>query len=245
MVKYKKQIIADIVLLTILMMGAVTTLLPFIWMLSTSLDSKANVQLPFPPTLRPQEFSFNNYVISFKNIPMAKYFMNTGFVTAMGICVSVLSALLAGYSLSKINFKFKKQILLLCLATLMVPFEMLVIPMWKMFRGMGLLNSYWALVLPSFGWIWGAFLAKQFIDALPDSLRESAKIDGAREYKVFLSVYAPLCGPVIATLVIFAFMSNWNSFLWPLIVLNDPDKYLIQIGMALFASAWGVHNDFH
>lgn len=225
--------IAIYILLTI---GAFIMIMPLIWMLSVAFDGKANVQLPFPPRLIPQELSVKNYIISFKNIPLLMYVKNTVIYTVLNMIVMIVPAVMAGYALSKINFKGKKVALMLCLATMMVPTEMLIIPMWRMFKAMNMLNNYAALILPSIGWIWGAFLVKQFMDGLPDSLREAAKIDGASELTVFSKVYFPLSGSIIATISVFAFMGSWNGFLWPLIVLNDSKKYLIQIGMALFAA---------
>lgn len=228
--------INGIVIFIILSVGALTVILPFIWMVATSVDVEANVRLPFPPRLFPKEISFMNYYIAFKNIPMARYLLNTFYVTTASILFRLISSLLAGYALSKINFRGKKILLLLSLATMMVPFEMLVIPMWKMFKLVGLLNNYWAIILPSMAWPWGVFLAKQYMDTIPTSLKESAKIDGANELQIFSSIYFPLSGPIVATLVIFAFLGTWNSFLWPLIVISDDLKYLIQIGIAMLTS---------
>jgi multiple sugar transport system permease protein len=228
--------ISGIIIFTILSIGALTTILPFFWMAATSLDIKANVQLPFPPRLFPKEISFMNYYVAFNNIPLARYLLNSFYVTLLTIIFRLTSSLLAGYALSKINFKGKKILLLLSLATLMVPFEMLVIPMWKVFRLVGLLDNYWAIILPAISWPWGVFLAKQYMDSIPTSLKESAKIDGANELQIFIDIYFPLSGPIVATLAIFAFLASWNSFLWPLIVISDDQKYLIQIGIAMLTS---------
>jgi len=220
---------------TLLTIGALIMLMPLFWMIMTSFDKTANTKLPFPPRLFPKQFANNNYVVAFTNVPLLMYFYNTGIFTLINMCVMLFGAITGGYAFSKINFPFKRTLLLLCLATMMVPFEMLVIPLWDLFRRMSLLDTLVALVLPSMGWVWGMFLAKQFMDTLPNTLREAAKIDGAGEVHIFLRIYLVLSKPIIATLAIFSFVSSWNSFLWPLIVLNNSKKYLIQIGIALFA----------
>ena len=226
----------SIFIYVLLGIGAFVMIMPLLWMLTIAFDPNTNIQLPFPPSLIPSAVSLQNYLVSFANIPLLLYFKNTIIYTVINMVAMVLPALLAGYALCKIDFKGKRILLTLCLATMMIPFEMLIIPMWRMFKGLDMLNNYATLILPSISWTWGAFLVKQFLEGIPNSFREAAKIDGAGEVTIFSRIYLPLMKSIVATLSVFAFMGSWNAFLWPLIVLNDSQKYLIQIGMALFAA---------
>lgn len=230
--------ITTIVLLSIL---SLFMLLPFWWMISTSFDWSAVVKLPFPPRFWPEIPSLKAYKITFTNVPMLRYILNTFVVVAGMILVSGLSALLSGYALSKIRFKGRNFVLLMSLSVLMIPFEVTMIPQYLLFNQMKLLNTYFAFWLPGISYVFGTFFAKQYMDTIPDTLREAAMIDGANELSIFLRIYLPLCGPIIATLTVLLFLSGWNDLLWPLLVLSDPKKYTIQIGVAMFTYNQGLN----
>lgn len=234
--KNQKERLEKSLINLILILGSIVTITPFLWMIGTSLDLSANMQLPFPPRFIPPKITFRNFVIGFNNVSMFRYYLNTITVTVWAVVIAVLSALMAGYAFSKMEFKFKRSLFLLVLATLMVPFEMVAIPMWRMFRMFHLLNTYWALIIPYLSYVTGTFFAKQFFDTIPDSLKDSAFIDGANEFRIFIGIFLPLAKSLIATLTIFVFIGSWNSFLWPLIAITDPEKYTIQIGIALFTA---------
>jgi multiple sugar transport system permease protein len=228
----RNQIIVNILLIG----GMVLVLVPFVWMIGTSLDLTANSQLPFPPRFFPPEPTFRNYYIGFNNVPMARYYLNTSIITISAVVLGTLSALLAGYAFSKIRFKFKRALFMIFIATIMIPFEMTAIPMWRMFKNMGLLNTHIAAILPYLSYVMGTFLAKQYFDTMPNALKESAFIDGASEYAIFWKIFFPIAKPIVATLGILLFIGSWNSFLWPLIVMSNQRMYTIQIGIALFTA---------
>ncbi|PQP90696.1 hypothetical protein CPT76_05240 [Paenibacillus sp. AR247] len=195
-------------------------IVPFLWMLVTSFDWGARLNITFPPKIWPEEPSIRTYEVAFTNIKMFRYIINSIIVSAGVIVVSSLSALLSGYALSKLRFKGASLVLLLALSTMMIPFEMTMIPQYLLFSKLGLLDNYLAFYLPALNYAFGTFLAKAFIDQLPSSLREAAILDGAGEFTVFGRVYLPLCTPIIATMIILLFLGVWNEMLWPLLVLK-------------------------
>lgn len=208
---------------------------PFVWMVSISFDRMANIQVPFPPTFVPDLFAIFNYELVFENGRIFGAYLNSAFVTFCSVTLQVSAALLGGYAFSKGTFKGKKLLFILVLATMMIPIEARLIPLYSMFNAAGLLDTFWPVILPSILYGFGVFLAKQFFDQIPDSLREAAQIDGASEFRTFFQVYAPLAGPITATLVILSFMGNWNEFVWPLVVLNSERLHTIPLFLASFS----------
>lgn len=231
----KKQKLVQIVLFLLLIIVAFIVVAPFVWMVSISFDRMANIQVPFPPTFIPDLFSIFNYELVFENGRIFSAYLNSAFVTFCSVVLQVLAALLGGYAFSKGTFKGKKLLFILVLATMMIPIEARLIPLYSMFNAAGLLNTFWPVILPSILYGFGVFLAKQFFDQIPDSLREAAQIDGASEFRTFFQVYAPLAGPITATLVILSFMGNWNEFVWPLVVLNSERLHTIPLFLASFS----------
>nr|WP_232278877.1 carbohydrate ABC transporter permease [Paenibacillus sp. 481] len=223
----------------VLLLGSFIMVSPLVWMVSTSFDWGARLNMSFPPRFWPEQFSLKPYKAAFTNVPMLKYIVNSFYVAAGVITVSILSALLSGYALSKLKFKWSSLVLILALSTMMIPFEVTMLPQYLLFNQVGLLDTYWAFYLPALNYAFGTFLAKSFIDQLPTSLREAGIIDGAGEGSVFWRIYFPLCMPIVVTLVILQFLHIWNDLLWPLLVLSTSDKYTIQLGVAMFTYARG------
>ncbi|KKI90174.1 sugar ABC transporter permease [Bacillus sp. SA1-12] len=227
--------IAMAVKFIILLICGCLLMAPFIWMVSVGFDRTANVTMPFPPKLIPENPSPFNYGIVFENGRLIQSYINSGFITVISVFLSVSSALLAGYAFSKGKFKGKKVLFLIVLCTLMIPMEPRLIPLYKLFNSVNLLNTYWPLILPSIISGMLIFLCKQFFDQLPDTLREAAQIDGAGEFKTFFRVYLPLAGPIAATMVILSFIWSWNDFMWPLVVLSDQDLHTVPLYLASFS----------
>ncbi|WP_152398237.1 carbohydrate ABC transporter permease [Paenibacillus cellulositrophicus] len=237
----KKIPLSQWILAIVLFLGSFIMIVPFLWMLVTSFDWGARLNITFPPKIWPEEPSIRTYEVAFTNIKMFRYIINSIIVSAGVIVVSSLSALLSGYALSKLRFKGASLVLLLALSTMMIPFEMTMIPQYLLFSKLGLLDNYLAFYLPALNYAFGTFLAKAFIDQLPSSLREAAILDGAGEFTVFGRVYLPLCTPIIATMIILLFLGVWNEMLWPLLVLKNAAKYTIQIGLAMFTYNNGIN----
>ncbi|WP_179289958.1 carbohydrate ABC transporter permease [Shouchella clausii] len=227
--------VAHIVIYVFLFVCALLVIAPFVWMVSISFDRMANIQVPFPPSFIPDLFSIFNYELVFENGRIFRAYLNSGLVTFGSVILQVSAALLGGYAFSKGRFKGKKLLFLVVLATMMVPIEARLIPLYSMFNRVGLLDTFWPVILPSILYGLGVFLTKQFFDQIPDSLREAASIDGASEFRTFFQVYAPLAGPITATLIILSFMGNWNEFVWPLVVLNSEQLQTIPLFLASFS----------
>ncbi len=219
----------------VLLITAILMLAPFVWMISVSLERYANVQPPFPPRLIPEESSLFNYRIVVENGTLFKAYLSSFIVAVGSVLIGSFSALMAGYAFSKGKFPGKKILLVAVLATMMIPLEARLIPMFLMFNKLNLVNSYWPLILPMLLYGFGVILSKQYFDNLPESLREAAKIDGAGELSVFGKIFLPLAGPMIATQVILLFMSSWNDFLWPLVVLTSQKLQTVPIYLSKFS----------
>ncbi|MCI3921097.1 carbohydrate ABC transporter permease [Paenibacillus sp. TRM 82003] len=216
-----------------------TMIYPFVWMISVSLERTANLAMPFPPRLVPEQFSWFNYQLVFENNALLLAYGNSMVIAVFSVLLSVASALLGGYAFSRGSFAGKRILFFVVLATMMIPFETRLIPMFTMFNDLGLINTKYPLILPSLVNALGLVLAKQYFDQLPEGLRESAKMDGAGEFKTFLYIFAPLTGPITATLAILAFQDSWNSFIWPLVVINDQDLKTVPLFLSSFSSENG------
>ncbi|MGI6142219.1 MAG: carbohydrate ABC transporter permease [Caldicoprobacterales bacterium] len=221
----------NIVLLTALL---ALILVPIYWTISMSFDEDVLTEVPNPPRLIPSTLSWRNYKYAFNAIPLVRYFRNTLFLTVINTLVSVFFALSCGYAFAKGQFFLKNFWFLFMLAVMMIPFESIMVSLFLQYQRWSLLDTYWPLMLGSFAYVFGAFLARQNISQIPDSLREAAFIDGASEWRTFLTIIIPLSGPVIATMCILQILSHWNSFLWPLIIISSREKHVISVGVSMF-----------
>ncbi|SFM14096.1 carbohydrate ABC transporter membrane protein 2, CUT1 family (TC 3.A.1.1.-) [Gracilibacillus orientalis] len=229
------QRLTNILKFFVLLVCGVILMAPFIWMVSVGFDRTANITMPFPPRLIPEELSGFNYGIVVENGRLIQSYLNSGIVTISSVLIGVTSSLLAGYAFSKGKFKGKKLLFIIVLCTLMIPMEPRLIPLYTLFNSVNLLNSFWPLILPPIINGMLIFLCKQFFDQLPNTLREAAQIDGAGEFRIFFKVYLPLAGPIAATMVILAFIWSWNDFMWPLVVLNNQDLQTVPLYLASFS----------
>ena len=234
-VNWKKRI-AHIVIFTVLTVIGAVFAIPFLWMVIISFDMTAKVYIPYPPTLYPKEFTFEFYQEAIASLDLVRIYTNTFAVVIGVVVISVFCALLAAYAIEKLRFKGHKAVFALCLSTMMIPSEATLIPRFMLFMDLKLVNNYWAFWLPAVAYTFGIFFAKQFFRGIPDSLREAALIDGAGDFRIFLQVVVPLCGAMVATLVILQFLGQWNDFLWPLIILQSSDKYTIQVALSVYKS---------
>ncbi|WP_373233271.1 carbohydrate ABC transporter permease [Cohnella sp.] len=236
--RLKRKAVDYAVTLFLLALG-IMMIYPFLWMLSVSLERLANVELPFPPRIIPENFSWFNYKLVFENGMLVTAYLNSLTVAVFSVLLSVGAALLAGYAFSRGSFPGKKILFFIVLATMMIPFETRLIPMFTMFNSFGMINSKSPLILPSILNALGILLAKQYFDRLPEGLRESAKIDGASEFTVFIRIFVPLTGPITATLAILAFQDSWNSFIWPLVVIHDQALKTVPLFLSSFSGEDG------
>jgi multiple sugar transport system permease protein len=236
----KKRVIWYIFKVMLLIILLSVMMIPIIWNIAMSFDEDVLTTIPNPPHLWPKIPSLRNYKYAFEVVPLWRYFANTTFLTVLNTIISVFFALCCGYAFSKGKFFGKNFWFLFVLAVMMIPFESIMVPLFLQYQRYGMLNTYWPLILGSFAYPFGMFLARQNISELPDALREAMFIDGASEWRTFFSVIIPLSGPVIATLCIMQVMGQWNNFLWPLIVIQDNRKFVISVGVAMFNAQRGV-----
>jgi multiple sugar transport system permease protein len=225
----------NLVAVIVLLAFSVALIAPFVWMLSVSFERYANLQPPFPPRLIPQEISLFNYRLVVENGTLFKAYGNSFVIAFFSVGLTLFTSLLGGYAFSKGDFYGKKALFFIVLSTMMVPLESRLIPMYMMFSSWNMANTFLPLILtmPQLGF--SILLVKQYFDNLPNSLREAAWIDGATEHKIFYSIFLPLCGPMVATLVILVFMGSWNDFLWPLVVLTSQKLQTIPIYLSKFS----------
>lgn len=227
----------------VLIIGAVSMLVPFLWMLSSSFKSLGEVFL-FPPTLFGERFVWENYTRISARFDYFAYFMNSMLVSAWVVFFQVFTSATAGYVFAKMNFKGRDKIFILYLATIMVPFHVSIITNFLQMSMYGLANTLWSLMLPVSVSAFGTFLMRQFFVTVPSELLEAAKIDGCNPFMTFIRIALPMAKPTIATLSIFCFMGVWNDYFTPLIYINDARKYTLPLGLAsmkgMYSTDWPV-----
>ena len=226
---------------------AVITVYPFLWMIGTSFKEQVEIYAR-PLSLIPEKFTLENYRTVMNTVPFLMYFKNSMILAVTGVLTNVFLGALAGYAFAKLDFRGKKVLFRILLSSMMIPGIVTMVPQFVVLRkfpfaggnnlfgqgGRGFINSFWAIILPGACGVYAVFFMKQFFETLPGDLAEAARLDGASEFRIFWQVYLPLITPAAMTLGIMTFQGGWNNFMWPLIVLNDPKKYTIQIGLSLF-----------
>ncbi|GAH19845.1 unnamed protein product, partial [marine sediment metagenome] len=188
-----------------------------------------------------EDFSFFNYIVMLKSFSVGLYYFNSGIVTSSVVGGVLLISSLAGYAIAKGSFRGKYFIFLLILATMMVPFQIIVVPLYILMLKIKLYDTRLALILPVMANGYSIFLMIQYMKSIPDELLDAARIDGCNELKIMWQIVLPLCKPVLAALAVLNFLWNWNSFLWPLIALEDMNKFTIPIGIAFYQQQFSVY----
>jgi len=219
------------------MVVAVIWLIPLIWMLLTSFKHES-MAITLPPRWLPIPFTLENYLKVLTDSLIPRWFLNTtivAFIVTFGV---VIIDSLAAYGLARIDFKGKNLVFWVIVSGLMIPDQVLIIPLYFLFNNLNLLNSFPALILPRLALPLGVFILKQFFEGLPLELEEAAQIDGCSRLKMYWYIVMPLSKPAIAAVAVFTFIATWNAFLWPLIVANTEEMYTIPVGIANFQ---GVH----
>ena len=227
-VKIQKTITALILLVIFLIV-----ITPLLWAIVMSFDRAATTSLP-AFSLWPHKPTMFNYTASFKMIDLMQYFKNTVIIVTINTLLAVLFSMMCGFAFAKLKFAGKKFWFIFMLAVMMVPFESRLVPLYLQYRNWKLLNTWWPLILGQFAYVYGTFFARSYISSIPDSLAESVYIDGGSEWRVFWSVLIPLSKPIMSTLAILQIISNWNAYLWPLVVIKDYSKQMISVGVAMF-----------
>lgn len=215
----------------LLIVGAVATSIPLLWMISASLMPQGEATA-FPPRLIPSRVTFEHYGDLFTRLSLGRAFLNSMFVAIVGTFTSLLFNSMAGYAFAKLRFRGRDRIFGLLVAALAIPAQVAMLPLFLMLKSMGLVNTYLGVLIPYMAGIYGLFLVRQFMLSIPDDLLAAARIDGASELRIYWNIVLPVARPVLATLAIFTFMSAWNDFMWPLIILTDDDRYTMPVAVA-------------
>ena len=210
---------------------AAVSVFPLLWMLSVSL-MPAGAASALPAPLLPPAFTLDHYRTLFGSIGMVRYVFNSLAIAVLATLISVTFNVMAGYAFAKLRFRGRDAIFKALLGALVIPGQVAMLPLFLMLKPLGLINTYGGAIVPAMASIFGIFLVRQFARTIPDDLLEAARIDGASEFRVFLTIVVPLLAPVLATLAIFSFLGSWNDFMWPLIVLTDDALHTLPVALA-------------
>lgn len=237
-----KQKISRLFTVIIVAVGAISMLAPFLWMISTSLKTDPEV-FTFPPTWLPDIPQWKNYLNVFNIANFGKYFSNSMFISITTTLFALLFNTMAGYAFAKFNFRGKEVIFVLLLATMMIPFQITMIPIYLLYRELNLINTYTGLILPGMASAFGIFMMRQFMTSIPDDLLDAARVDGASEARIFLQIVLPMSKAPIAALGIFTFMGVWNDYFRPLVLITKEELktlplFISSLSSGLYVQSW-------
>jgi multiple sugar transport system permease protein len=252
--KTKNEITGDIISYILLTLGAVTMIIPFIWMIITSLqDTGILLRGGSFMSLIPKPIAWWNYIEVWKKIPFARFFLNSIFVAVIVTLGHVFTSSLSAYAFSRLKFPGRDKLFFAYIATMMIPGTVTIIPLFvllsgyikislfgKVFQLFNWMDTYKALTVPAMFGAYGTFMLRQFFMTLPSDLEDAAKIDGCSFFGIFWRIILPLSKPALATLITFTFMGSWGSFMWPLIIINSSEKFTLPVGLAYFQGSYGT-----
>jgi multiple sugar transport system permease protein len=218
-----------------LVLGAValSMVVPFLWMVTTSLKP-SGTEFAYPPQLLPRDLDWSNYTRLFTLVPFGRYFLNTAVVAGLIVLGQLLICSMAAYGFARLNFIGRDAIFVLYLATMMIPFQVTLIPSFLLVFRLGWVNTYQGLIVPGISSAFGIFLLRQAFLGVPRDYQDAARLDGASEWRIFAEIFLPLNGPALATLGVFAFMGAWTDLLWPLLIARDQHLRTLELGLAYF-----------
>ena len=217
----------------VLIVVALSMVVPFVWMVTTSLK-ESGTEFSYPPELVPRHFDWSNYTRLFTLVPFGRYFLNTLLVTSLIVLGQLLICSMAAYGFARLRFIGRDAIFVLYLATMMIPFQVTLIPSFLMVFRLGWVNTYQGLIVPGISSAFGIFLLRQAFLGVPRDYQDAARLDGASEWRIFAEIFLPLNGPALATLGVFAFMGAWTDLLWPLLIARDQELRTLELGLAYF-----------
>jgi multiple sugar transport system permease protein len=222
----------------LLTLVALLFLSPIIWMLLSAVKPSAEV-FTVPPRPFGSQIKLGNFAEAWNYLPFGRFIVNTVFVASVGTAITLIASALSGYAFARLNFRYRGGLFVLYLSTLIVPQEVIVIPMFLVMKQLEWVNSFKALILPWAFTAFGTFLLRQFFMTVPRELEEAAKLDGCGHLRILSRIFVPISAPAFAVLAVFTFIGYWNSFLWPLIIINDTDKMTVPLGLQLFLGQQG------
>lgn len=219
---------------------ALVMLFPLLWLLSTSLKSPTENIFSFPPQLIPASPTFQNFVTVWQNHPFGKYLFNSTLIAVLTVVFNLLFCALAAYPLARLDFRGRDIIFATIVSTIMIPFQIVMIPLYVLTVQLGLRNTYLGIIFPSLASAFGIFLLRQAFQGVPKELEEAGRIDGCSELGIWWHVMIPAVRPALITLAIFVFIGSWSDFLWPLIVIDRPEFYTLPLGVATLAGQFSL-----
>lgn len=238
--KTARKLHADQVLIYVVLIAvAAVYLFPILWIIISSFKDGSEL-FRWPPTLWPEEPTLQNYIQAFQAGNFVRYFANSAFVTIAATIITVIINTMAGYAFAKYRFKGDTFLFVFFIATLMLPLEVLMIPIFQVIKEFHMYNSFWGLIIPPAATPAGVFLLRQYFLTVPKDLMEAARIDGASEVRIFVRLMLPAAKPAMSVLAIFSFLWRWNDYMWPLLVIRDTEKYTVQLALANFAGQYTV-----
>ena len=210
---------------------AALTLTPLLWMFAASLMPPGEAN-SYPPRLWPSLITFEHYAVLFTRLDLARHLLNSTLLASAVTLISLLINSMAGYAFAKFRFRGRDPLFRGLLAALAIPAQAAMLPLFLLLKQFGLINTWWGVMIPGLSSIFGIFLIRQYLLAIPDSLLDAARMDGAGEFRMYWALVLPLCRPILVTLAIFTFLGVWNDFMWPLIVLSDSSRYTLPVALA-------------
>lgn len=234
------SVMEKLVLQVVLFAGSVLMIVPFVWMVSSALKDESQV-FSFPPKWIPDPIVWDNLSRAWNSFPMGRYYLNSLFIASAIVVGQLLTSTLAAYVFARLRFPGKDAIFMGFVATMMIPRQVTMIPSFLILRTFHWVDTYQGIIVPALSHPFGIFLLRQFFLSIPTDLEDAASMDGCSRLAILFRIILPLSKGVVSTLAVFVFMSHWNAFLWPLIVLNTPEKYTIQIGLAMLRTELGTN----
>jgi putative chitobiose transport system permease protein len=240
LINLNSKTIKTVIIYIILGIIAVLMLFPLVWLVSTAFKSPSENIFQFPPQFIPRQPTFQNFIKVWQTNPFGRYLFNSSFVALSTVSLNLLFCSLAAYPLARLNFKGRDGIFTAIIATIMIPFQIVMIPLYILTVQLELRNSYLGIIFPSIASAFGIFLLRQAFQSVPKELEEAARIDGCSELGIWWNVMIPAVKPALITLAIFVFIGSWSDFLWPLLVLDQPDFYTMPLGVATLAGTFSL-----
>jgi multiple sugar transport system permease protein len=223
--------LASLALHAALVLGAAATLVPLLWMVSASLMPTGEAS-SFPPRLVPSQATLLHYRDLFDRMNLGRSFLNSTLIATTATAFCLLFTSLAGYAFARLRFSGRDRLFRVLLAGMVIPAQVAMLPLFLLLKSMGLVNTYWGVLIPYLAPIFGIFMIRQYALSLPQDYLDAARVDGASELRIYWSVVLPMCRPILVTLAVFVFMGTWNDFMWPLIELTDDRLYTLPVALA-------------
>jgi multiple sugar transport system permease protein len=227
----KKFGLKDLWLHALLAAAALLTLAPLLWMLSASLMPTGDANV-FPPRLLPRVVTFEHYRALFTRLNLGRCFLNSTLFAVLATLISLVVNSMAGFAFAKLRFRGREGVFRLLLAAMVIPAQVGMLPLFLLLKAMGLVNTMVAVLIPFMAPVFGIFMIRQYTLSIPDEMLDSARVDGAGEFRIFRSIVLPVIRPILVTFAVFSFLSAWNEFMWPLIVLSDDRRYTLPVALA-------------